>query len=132
MTERWTAEEYHEHLSRRAANKFGARKVALDGYTFDSQAEARRYLELKTLAAQGHIQALAVHPRFVLQEPFRTRKGERIRAIHYKADFEYVEHGVRVVEDVKGGRATQTAAFRLKRKLFMKRYPGVDFRIVTT
>ena len=55
-----------------------------------------------------------------------------IRAITYTADFSYVEtqDGHPVVEDVKGGKATQTAVFKLKVKLLKNKYRLIDFRIV--
>ena len=47
-------------------SKYHAKKVRLDGFTFDSKAEAACYAELKMLANAGHINALDVHPRFDL------------------------------------------------------------------
>lgn len=38
--------------------------------------------------------------------------------------------GRTVVEDVNGGSATQTAIWKLKRKMFVCRYPEIDFRVV--
>ena len=35
--------------------KYGNKKTEVDGITFDSKAEARRYLALKTLQAGGYI-----------------------------------------------------------------------------
>ena len=114
-----------------ARNKYNARKVTIDGYTFDSQAEATRYGELCMLEREGEITDLRVHPKFTLQEAFTDRWDNRVRAIRYTADFAYVEKwGEQVVEDVKGGKATQTAAFRIKAKLFRKRYPDVRFEVV--
>ena len=107
--------------------KYNARKTKLDGYTFDSKAEARRYGELNILRQAFEITELVVHPKFVLQGAFQYQ-GKTERAIHYIADFGYMENGVYVVEDVKG---VQTPVFRLKRKLFLKKYTRVDFRIVT-
>ena len=106
--------------------KYNARKTKLDGYTFDSKAEARRYSELKILVQAKEIYGLDVHPKFVLQGSFQY-KGKTERAIVYIADFAYMENGVYVVEDVKG---VQTPVFKLKRKMFLSKYPRVDFRIV--
>ena len=50
-------------------SKYGNQKVALDGHTFDSRAEARRYQELHLLLAAGEITDLVVHPRFALYAP---------------------------------------------------------------
>jgi hypothetical protein len=38
--------------------KYGNRKTEIDGYLFDSQAEARRYKELKLMQAAGEIDTL--------------------------------------------------------------------------
>lgn len=111
-------------------NKYGARKVKLDGFTFDSQAEADRYVQLKLMERAGEIGDLQVHPRYELVEAFTDRDGRRQRAVTYVADFAYMEAGQPVVEDVKGGKATQTPVFKLKAKLFLRRYPEIAFRIV--
>lgn len=107
--------------------KYNAVKTKLDGYIFDSKAEARRYAELKLLHEAGEIHKLVVHPRYTLLDPF-VCKGVKYRGIAYEGDFEYVENGVTVVEDCKGAR---TAVFNLKEKLFLSRYGDqYDFRIV--
>mgnify|MGYP000847628937 FL=1 len=100
-----------------------------DGYRFDSQAEAWHYFHLRSLVEAGEITDLRVHPRYTLLEPF-TRHGKRVRAITYTPDFDYLRaDGRRVAVDVKGGRATQTEAFKLRAKLFMWRYPDVELVI---
>ena len=113
-----------------ARNKYNARKVTLDGYVFDSKAEMARYGILRLMERAGEISDLRVHPKFTLQEAFTDKWDNRVRAIRYIADFAYNENGEQVVEDVKGGKATQTATFRLKAKLFRRRYPGVRFEVV--
>jgi len=94
---------------------------------FDSKKEAKRYLELKMLEKAGKIKNLKLQPVFLLQEGFYYQ-GEAIRQITYRADFEYVnEKGERVVEDVKG---FKTDVYKLKKKLFLKKYPDVVFKEV--
>lgn len=105
-------------------NKFNARTVHLDGFTFQSEAEARRYGELRLLEQAGQIHDLRVHPRFEL---LPRDKELALRAVHYTADFQYCEGGRVIVEDVKG---VETRDFKLRRQLFMRRYRGVEFRIV--
>jgi hypothetical protein len=113
--------------------KYNARKTTVDGYTFDSKAEAARYSELRLLEQAGEIHGLVVHPRFELQPAF-DRGGRRERAICYIADFQYnMEPGITIVEDVKGGKATQTEVFRLKRKMweYQHRHDGrIVLRVV--
>lgn len=113
-----------------AGNKYSARKTSVFGIKFDSQKEANRYLVLKSRLDNNEITDLVIHPKFVLVDGFTDNQGNRQRAITYSADFEYLRDGEIVVEDVKGGKATQTAVFRIKKKLFLKRYPEITFRIV--
>lgn len=110
-------------------NKYGARKVSVDGYTFDSQAEGRRYEELRLLEQAGEIAHLEVHPRFELLAPFVDGQGRKQRGIYYEADFKYFDRDAmhEVAEDVKG---RATAVFKLKAKLFLHKYPHLELRIV--
>lgn len=108
-------------------SKYNARKKSVDGITFDSQREAMRYSELKMLKMAGEIKDLQLQPEFMLQESFIDNKGAKHRPIIYKADFMYMEGSQVVVEDVKG---METAVFKLKKKMFLKQYPGIDFRII--
>ncbi len=111
-----------------ARSKYGNRRVAEDGYVFDSVAERDHYIALKLLQLAGDIQQLQVHPTFVLQEGFKhAPSGKRVRAITYTADFAYLEHGRTVVVDVKG-KATQV--YRIKSKLFMAKFPHIHFEEV--
>ena len=109
-------------------SKYRAVKTVVDGITFDSKAEARRYSELKILERAKQIENLVLQPKFELQAGF-THKGKRIQAINYIADFQYTDcvTGALVVEDVKGMR---TKEFNIKYKMFLKRYPEIDFRVI--
>jgi hypothetical protein len=109
-----------------AGGKYNNSKVEVDGYTFDSMAEYRRYVELKMLAQAGTITELIVHPLYELQPAFRTADGKRERAICYEGDFEYQENGQWIVEDVKG---QETDVWKLKRKLFLANYPTAVLRV---
>lgn len=107
-------------------SKYGNLKAERDGLVFDSRAERRRYDELRLLELAGAIQSLTVQPEYELQPAFR-RDGKIIRAIKYRGDFAYTENGAQVVEDCKG---FHTQAFEIKRKLFLYRYPTIEFRVV--
>lgn len=111
----------------RRRGKYNAKPEVAGGLRFDSQAEARRYAELQLLERAGAIAGLTVHPAFELQPVFRDNTGKRHAAIFYIADFGYTEDGKQVVEDVKG---QETAIFRLKRKLFLHRYPALVLRVI--
>ena len=108
-------------------SKYGNRRVQVDGFMFDSEAEAARYGELNLLCEAGKIERLRVHPRFLLQKGFTTKAGLKVRSLTYVADFAYTEKGLEIVEDVKG---YETAVFQIKVKLFRKRYPDIELRIV--
>lgn len=118
-----------ERQSEYKVNKYNAVKTKVGGYVFDSKKEAGRYQELLLLEKAGEITDLKVHPKFILQEGF-IHHGKKIRPITYSADFLYRENGQAVAEDVKGGKATQTQLFKVKVKMFKKKYPEIDFRIV--
>lgn len=118
-------------------SKYGNRKTTVDGITFDSQKEARRYEYLKWAQDNGLIYQLRLQQDFTLQEAFTTADGKRQRAIRYKADFTYklgprqsryvVEDywllqppGALVIEDVKS-RATKTKEYNIKKKMMAEK-----------
>lgn len=99
-------------------NKYGNRKVVLDGKKFDSKKEAHRYLELRTLEQAGHIYGLECQKRFELIPHQLGADGKVIeRSCEYIADFVYTtREGETVVEDTKGVR---TPDYIIKRKLML-------------
>ena len=107
-------------------SKYKNKKVQIDMYVFDSIAESKRYKELVLLQRAGKITELQLQPKFLLQESFR-KNGKTYRKIEYIADFMYEENGKIIVEDVKG---TETEVFKLKHKLFEKKYPELELRII--
>jgi len=111
------------------ASKYHNVPTVVDGLAFDSKAEAARYGELKMLEQAGQIANLQAHPTFIIVD--KDAHGGFMR---YEADFMYRDwsaDGVLVVEDVKGGRATQTPLWRLKWRLVQARYPEHTFKVVT-
>lgn len=108
-------------------SKYNNKKTIVDNIKFDSKAEANRYIVLKMLEKARKISDLELQPKFILQEQYINNKGEKIRAITYKADFCYLEGNKIVVEDVKG---VETKEFKIKRKLFENKYRDIDFRII--
>ncbi len=108
-------------------NKYRNKKVILDDYVFDSIQESKRYKELKILLKAEKIQELELQPHFLLQESFK-KNGKTYRKIEYIADFKYIENGKTIVEDVKG---MQTDVFKIKHKLFEKKYPDLELRIIS-
>lgn len=128
-------------------SKYGAVKTTVDGITFDSAKESRRYQELLNLARVGQVRGLRVQPRYTLcalvvdgAELGDVNIGAIVNRRHpvceYVADFEYQEphpefqtHWRRVVEDVKSVATRKKEIYRLKRKLFEAQY-GVTIREV--
>lgn len=88
-------------------SKYGNVKTTVDGFTFDSKAEASRYCELKLQQQVGQIHLLTVHKVFPI-----ALFGDRI--CNYECDFTYFKDGKRVVEDVKGH---DTDVYKIKKKL---------------
>jgi len=114
-------------------SKYGAKKVELDGYKFDSKGEATCY---EFLRDHPRVTIIEIHPTYLLQEWYTTKERfthkkkkwkveyvsikENIRKIEYEADFLVTVEGDVYIIDFKG---VETTDFKLKRKIFEKRYP---------
>lgn len=100
-------------------SKYGNRKTVVDGITFDSAKEARRYGELRLMERAGLIRDLQTQralPLIVNDHDCGT----------YRADFVYATRaGVIVVEDVKSEITRKNPVYRLKAKL-VRAIHGVD------
>jgi len=142
----------------RRRSKYGATRsvLVIDSVEvkFDSKKELKRYNELKLLERNSEIESLEIHKKYMLQgaylkcdqcgavnrfvNPKSIREclcgGDMIynQAITYTPDFVYrrTSDGVIIAEDVKGGTATQTDAFKIKRKMFEFQYTNIVFNIV--
>nr|UVM82443.1 MAG: protein of unknown function DUF1064 [Bacteriophage sp.] len=102
-------------------SKYHAKRTSVDGIVFDSKREADRYLVLKSMEGDGAIEDLRRQVRYELVPAFDV-DGKHYRPVFYVADFVYREDGEEVVEDVKG---VMTDVYRLKSKLFARRYGKV-------
>lgn len=117
---------YENVRSLKKGSKYHNRKVTIDGETFDSKKEARRWLELKYLEKAGEIKGLRRQIKFVLI-PSQRRGGKVIeRECAYKADFVYECGGKVVVEDAKGMR---TPDYIIKRKMMLY-FHGIQIKEV--
>jgi uncharacterized protein YbgA (DUF1722 family) len=98
-------------LNRQPTNsKFKNVKCHVRGFIFDSIKEAERYIELYSMQQAGKISNLE------LQVPFDiVINGQKVCT--YKADFVYLQKGVKVVEDVKSSMTKKLPVYRLKNKL---------------
>lgn len=114
----------------RIMRKYRNIKVHYDGYLFDSKEECKRYKVLVLLQKVGEIEKLVVHPRFVLQPAFYASTQEKkIRAVTATWDFGYLEpDGRKVVEDVKSPITRKEVAYNIRKRLFIKMFPDIDFR----
>lgn len=90
-------------------NKYNAQKAVVDGITFDSKKEAKRYSELKLLVQSGVITNLRLQVPYILYS-----KSQYGGVRKYLADFVYIENGKEIVEDVKGHK---TKEYSLKRRM---------------
>lgn len=119
-------------------SKYKAVKTTIDGITFDSKREAKRYTELKVLEKSGMITHLELQPEYEIvingvkickyrgdfsymtvraenKEPFKNSKGE------YQTPTMTGDKEGMVLEDVKG---FKTPIYRLKKRLVEASYPG--------
>jgi len=110
------AQDMAGRASRRGPRtKYGAVRTTVDGLTFSSRRESRRYAELVLLLRAGQIRDLVLQPKYAIDV-----SGRHIST--YIADFAYTDltTGQTVVEDVKGVR---TPLFILKKKLVEALHP---------
>ncbi|MCU4617845.1 DUF1064 domain-containing protein [Acinetobacter pittii] len=112
-------------------NKFNASKIKLDGMTFDSNKEFKRYIELKAMQQRAEIFNLQHHTKFELAPKTKFEGEKRTKpALRYYADFTYfMADGVYVVEDVKSVVTRKLPSYRNKKHL-MKTVHGIDVREV--
>jgi len=112
-------------LAQAKRSKYRAVKETVDGITFASKAEARRYAELKLLEKAGEIFDLRVQPEYDL---CAWQNGNAPVVGKYRADFSYLDVRTKcgVVEDVKGFR---TPLYRWKKKHVEAQY-GITVREV--
>ena len=144
---RMTEEEYQELMrNRRSSASAPSKKPKYRNYkatikdpktgqeiTFDSQKEANRYFILLDKEKRGEIENLKRQVKIQIIPSFTDVEGNKHRETCYIADFTYLEvkyvnegfeSGVTkkkrliyTIEDVKGGEATKTDLYRLKKKL---------------
>lgn len=110
-------------MAKKPGNKFGAKRVTIDGITFHSKAEARFYCDLKLREKIGEVTDIELQPKFPLQA---GDDGDVIGV--YKADFRFYDHiqNRRRVVDVKG---VQTREFRRTVKHVLAQY-GIKIEVI--
>ena len=108
-------------------SKYKSSKTIINGITFDSKKEGRRYEELLLMQKAGIISHLKLQPTFELQPTFK-KNGVTFRAIKYIADFQYMENGKTIIEDVKASASFKTDVYKIKRKMFEYFFPNLEIR----
>ena len=96
--------------------KYGNKKTANNGLTFDSGKESRRYSQLLLMQKTGEISNLERQIPFELIPKQRLSTGKCERACKYILDFRYTKDEVVIFEDSKG---FATPEYIIKRKLMM-------------
>ena len=119
-----------------SANKYNAKKIVVDGITFDSKTEAGYYLLLKGKQKKGEIESLDLQQEFILLDAFTHKAtGKKYRKTVYTADFVITYKGkdgeihTKVVE-VKSKATAKARDYGLRKKLFVLRYPDIEFEEV--
>lgn len=120
-------------------SKFGNKPVTVDGVTYDSTNEYRRWCFLQLMEKDGEISDLRYHVKFELipqitrEEIIHLKTKDKVvtkvlqSARYYEADFVYLnKKGEEVVEDFKG---QETDLFKFKAALFFYKY-GKQITIV--
>lgn len=99
-------------------------KTEIDGITFDSKKEARRYLDLREQQRAGAISGLLTQFRYTICIKDKEETYQHI--CDYIADFTYQDRdGKVIVEDVKSSHTRKMDVYRIKKKL-MKVVLGID------
>jgi hypothetical protein len=109
-------------------NKYGNKKVVVDGETYDSMREYKRWSALCGYEQAGLITNLERQVTYVLAPSVKLAGEKRAKpALRYVADFKYLdENGQIVVEDAKGH---ETDVSRIKRHL-MQSVQGISVVLV--
>lgn len=110
--------------------KYNSTKETVDGITFDSRKEARRYRELRLLEKAGEISELRLQVPYELiptqREPGTVGKRGAVhpgkiieKSTVYIADFVYKVGGEEIVEDTKSDATRKKESYVIKRKLML-------------
>ena len=104
-------------------SKYGAEKITVDGYRFDSKVEAKYYEKCKEDKYKGRIKNFELQPRFTLQPNFKN-EDKSYRKIEYVGDFRiYTNDDKEVIIDIKG---MATPEAKMKRKIFAYKFPTIE------
>jgi len=99
-------------------NKYLAKKVSIDGMTFDSIKEGAWYRALKQRQENGEIDTLEVHPKFVFP-----------CGLKYTADFRFYDtkQKKQIVVDVKSEITKKLRDYRMRVTMLKYHQPEINF-----
>lgn len=127
-------------MAKKIKNKYGNKKIEVDGRKFDSKKEAQVYMQLKLQEERREISELKTQVKFVLipaqyKTTGHTKTGKPIkkcveREVCYYADFSYRDERGRLhVVDVKSSITKKNPAYIIKRKL-LRQVHGIELEEV--
>ena len=102
--------------------KYGNKKIEINGVKFDSVKESKRYQGLQVMEVMGEIYDLELQPKFELIKSVKFAGTDRAKpAIRYFADFAYTDTltGKRIVEDVKSKITRESPVYRMKKHMML-------------
>lgn len=117
-------------------SKYGNRKTWVGDIQFDSAKEARYYVYLRDRERKGEISDLRRQVPYEIVPAVWEERTKQLKtktkidrhkvqsAVHYYADFVYVENGDEVVVDVKSAATKKKDAYILKKKM-MRAFLGI-------
>lgn len=111
-------------------HKYWAKPVRTEDGFFGSTSEKDRFEALKQYQEQGIICFLDRQVKIeVITSEFWEYEGKFLQPIFYKADFQYyhLEWCCWVVEDWKSEKTRTFAEYKMKRQLFIQRFPSIRF-----
>lgn len=128
---RWTAEmfeDFKRRTERKPAvqeapkppprQKYGSKKVQINGASFDSQKEARRWEMLVQMEKAGMISGLRRQVAFELAPAVMLDGDKKMKpTLRYFADAVYIQDGKLVVEDTKSAPTRKKDSYRIKKHL---------------
>ncbi len=105
-------------------SKFKNQSSMWKGYWFRSKVEREHAWFLESERQAGRIS------KWEYEKNYEIRVNEKHICDHYPDFTVTLPNGVVRVDEVKGGRATMTETWRLKKKLFEACYPGIKYNVV--
>lgn len=121
--QRMSLARYKKLAKPKKKGRIQSKKIEYNGILFKSKKEVNIYIEYQL---DPKIEILSIEPKFKLLESFKH--GQTIRSMSYKADFKIINNGIVEVVEVKSKGSASMTDYQLRKKLFLHKYPTVNFR----